>query len=82
MKRGKAMDKGYELWHLKSGNLVGVFDTLDEVLDVMGHAAKDYGIDEVKDFGILEYVGEDSSVYAQADELASLVEKHFHSMSR
>jgi hypothetical protein len=76
------MDKSYELWHLRSGNLVGVFDTLEMVLDVLSDAAKDHGIDEVKDYAVLEYVGEESSAYAQTEELASLVERHMHAMPR
>jgi hypothetical protein len=76
------MDKCYELWHLKSGNAVGDFDTLEEVLDILSDAAREYGIAEVKDYGLLEFQGQESTVYAQPDELASLVEKHMHAMSR
>jgi hypothetical protein len=75
------MEKCYELWHLKSRNVVGDLDTLDEVLDILSDAARDHGIEEVKDYAILVYLGEESSLYAQAEELASIVERHMHALS-
>jgi hypothetical protein len=76
------MDKIYQLWDLSTGNVVGDFDTIEEVLAELSDEAKEHGIEAVRDYGLLEFLGDKSSVYAQPDDLVNLVTEHMHSLRR
>jgi hypothetical protein len=76
------MDKYFQLWDFTSGNLVGEWPTVEEVLDALARAYEKAGMELTDDYGLLRVDGEDESVYAEGQELVDLVNSRKHAMSR
>jgi len=76
------MDKYYELWDLTSRNVVGDFESLEEVFEALSRAYDEAGLELTDDYMLLVCEGDSSSLYAEGQELVDLVKSHKHVMSR
>jgi len=76
------MDKYYQLWDLTSRNVVGDFDTVEEVFDALAEAYGEAGLELTDDYMLLVFEGSSSSLFAQGKDLTDLVKNHQHAVSR
>jgi hypothetical protein len=67
---------------MTSRNMVGDFDSVDEVLDTLSRAYDEVGIKVTNDYMLLEVDGDSDSIYVEGKELVVLIQTHKHAISR
>jgi hypothetical protein len=74
--------KHYLLWHWKSGNVAGEFETAEEAIDVLAQSFDETELDHVGEYFLELYKDGHGFLYSDSDDLVKLVAEHMHALSR
>lgn len=74
----RTMDDFYELIDLKSGNLAGDYDNIDDALSALHNIAERDGNSAIDHFSLMQIHDDDQSLVAMAEDLVTLVESFGH----
>jgi hypothetical protein len=68
------MDDFYELIDLKSGNLLGDYESAEKALAALNKAARRHGRTAISNFSLLRVRGNDQFLVAMQEDLVDLVD--------